>query len=340
VVRGLAQIFGDGFESGTLLTSDAPAGMWDAKTGAPTVSTTQKHHGTYSVLFDSDASLSKNLSSTFADLYARLYVYVTVFPWAQYFNFRVVSLGPNDNWLYATNLQVINIDGTNCVFSIQSGANNRVNGSTTLQLNTWYCVELYRATGSNRTKMYLNGVQEAVFENADYYDSDRIDIGGSVLSSLVYVDCIEVADAYIGPESSSTLQTVTDSLFASELTLRHKASLILSDAIGASEVNRRDRVPLVVSEAILVSDAVNTSVTYAFIAVADTLSLAEAVLTPTRATQILDAVTSEAHLGVDRALQVTDSCALVEVAAVGTGKVAKTRLFLMLGDFALELSGD
>lgn len=340
MVRGLTQIFGDGFESGTLLTSDSPAGMWDAKTGAPTVSTTQKHHGTYSVLFDSDASLSKNLSSTFTDLYARLYVYVTVFPWAQYFNFRVASLGPNDNWLYATNLQVINIDGTNCVFSIQSGANNRVNGSTTLQLNTWYCVELYRATGSNRTKMYLNGVQEAAFENADYYDSDRIDIGGSVLSSVVYLDCIEVADAYIGPEGSSTLQTVADAVSASELTLRHKPVMALEDSVGASEDPLRNRIPIVLSEALLVSDGVSTSVTYTFIAVADALSLSEAVWTPTRAAQILDAVKSEAHLGVDRALQVADSCALVEVAAVGTGKLAKTRLFLVLGDFALELSGD
>jgi hypothetical protein len=91
----------------------------------------------------------------------------------------------------------------------------------------------------------------------------------------------------------------------------------VTDALSTSEISLRDKV--VVAQ--------------------DFAALAETSGRPLRVLQLQDNVETAEFAGVDRVLQITDNFSLIEVADVGTASPRKTRLFLVLGDFALELSG-
>jgi hypothetical protein len=55
---------------------------------------------------------------------------------------------------------------------------------------------------------------------------------------------------------------------------------------------------------------------------------------------LADAVNFTDNIIVDKVLQVTETINLVETVQAGVGSVKKTRLFFILGDFAVQLTGE
>jgi hypothetical protein len=125
-----------------------------------------------------------------------------------------------------------------------------------------------------------------------------------------------VADAYIGPESEATLKTVTDALALSDASYRNK-SLVIADTSG-------------------LADAVLQNKT---LAATDSVDVNDAALTD-KAVVIADAVNLAGSIIVDKVLQVTETINLVETVQVGVGSVKKTKLFLIIGDLAVQLTGE
>ena len=126
----------------------------------------------------------------------------------------------------------------------------------------------------------------------------------------------EAISVYATYTTGATVQTVTDSLSLSDSALRHKALLLISDSAALAEAFSRGK-------AFTLIDSLNLAEierTLKELLVHDASSLADAAST------------------VSRILQVSESVSIVEVVQVGAGGVRKTRLFLILGDLALQLT--
>ena len=119
--------------------------------------------------------------------------------------------------------------------------------------------------------------------------------------------------------AGSTLQTVTDSLGLSDSVYRSKPSLAISDSVGASDTVKGNKNPLIVTDATSLADLILCN---KLLSIADSVTLLDVAGAPSRTVQIAENVS------------------LLEVVQVGMGGVKKTKLFLMLGDVALQLTGD
>lgn len=70
----------------------------------------------------------------------------------------------------------------------------------------------------------------------------------------------------------------------------------------------------------------------------DTVTLVDAVSTPSRGLQALEAIGAADSFVVNKVLQITETVSLAEIVKVGIGGVKKTKLFLILGDLAVQLT--
>ena len=100
--------------------------------------------------------------------------------------------------------------------------------------------------------------------------------------------------------------------------LRHKPALFIADNIDTAELTLNDK-PL-------------TPIT-------DAVSLADITSTPTRILQALDSMGLSETAAVSKLLMLEDEVCLVEVVEQGIGG-ARTKLFLVLGDLAIQLTGN
>lgn len=176
----------------------------------------------------------------------------------------------------------------------------------------WYCVEV-RAAANDELRLYVNdaSVINVAEGNRSY---THILVGALTKATALtnFIDCIAVADTYIGPEI--TLQTVTDALSLADNFLRNK-TVATADSLGAQDSVKGNK-------SLLLSDSVNLStITRALktLNTVDELSLSDSASTPLRI------------------LHATDSITLVETVQAGAGGAKKTRLFLILGDLALGI---
>lgn len=156
--------------------------------------------------------------------------------------------------------------------------------------------------------------------------------------------------------SGATVQTVADSLSLAEAVLRNK-TLILSDSLGLTEALYGNKSLLLsdsaslselitviigqvmkyVADAVSAADLVDVLKT---LKMSDTVTLVDAVSTPSRVLQILEAISAADSFVVNKVLQITETISLAEIVEVGTGGVKKTKLFLILGDLAVQIAGD
>lgn len=124
-----------------------------------------------------------------------------------------------------------------------------------------------------------------------------------------------IFNGYVEP----TLKEVTDLLSLAENILRDKPALSVADSIGAADstLNHKPLLPLV-----------------------DAISLADATSTPARVLQALDSIGIGDTVLVSKLLVLTEDVSLVEIVERGIGGTLKTRLFLILGDLAVQLTGN
>jgi len=214
-------------------------------------------------------------------------------------------------------------------------------------LNTWYCVELYaKIDGSaGEYKVYIDGterISETGLDTDDRGNVDQIQTGlpqsNANLEHAHRIDCVFVADEYIGPEEEVTLKTVTDSFSLSESVLRNK-TLILSDSLGLADSLLRDK-SLLLSDSASLSELVTVIIGEVMKYVTDSVSSADLVSTPSRVLRALEAIGAADNAVVNKVLQITETVSLAEIVEVGVGGVKKTKLFLILGDLAVQLTGD
>jgi len=126
---------------------------------------------------------------------------------------------------------------------------------------------------------------------------------------------------------------ISDTLSVFDQIFRHKPEISIMDAITLAEV-------IIASKLFSITDTISLSdVAYALkqLHVSDSISLSEQVSTPTRILEALDTIGLSDNAYVNKTLQITDTVSLAEVVEVGKGGAAKTKLFLIFGDLAIQI---
>lgn len=161
--------------------------------------------------------------------------------------------------------------------------------------------------------------------------ADLVEIITGVIIKTV-LDTIGLADQALVNKPVAVADTVN----VLDAILRHRPSVAVADVIGAAEA-------VLVSKLLMVADYVSLIDVLKVLKtlnVSDEVSLVDAISTPSRVLRVLDGVGFADGSLVNKTLQVTENVSLVEVVEVGVGGVKKTRLFLILGDLAVQLTGD
>jgi hypothetical protein len=314
----VTQFFSDGFESGDF-------SAWTGTVLSPTVVTLPVYHGSYSVESRVVGEYCyKNVSGA-STIFVRTYFRFDA-AIASGHRVALMHLRPGANGYL---VYVANVGGT-LKWSIRSlhGTTFWVYSSMfTPVIDTWYCVEFYLflANGTGDAKLYINGV-----ELTDVSQSNLSNAGGITTVRLgqedsygdnytAHWDDVVFSDSYIGPEADSTLQTVADVLQGVDAVYRHKSALAVVDLFELSDGLLGNK-SLFLAEHLSAEDL--------------TLRTCKAVLVDSDVIGIVD-VTS-----VDKRLIVSESAGVVEAVEVGMPGRKKTRLFLVLGDLAIQINSD
>lgn len=218
-----AGIFADDFESGTFAAWN---GVKVSAGETASISDAMVHHGTHSAKFTSNGNLGTERTycyktlSLVPELYARGYFYVSTSGITgndNRFYFLIFKAGSNPvafaGWRMTGGVVKWNL-------LIRQGTGWATAYSTTSpSLNQWYSVELYwkKDATAGLGELWVNGALacSASGKNTAYYgDINRVDFGLAEIfnchSTTVYSDCVKIADTYISPEPSHTLQYVSE----------------------------------------------------------------------------------------------------------------------------------
>jgi hypothetical protein len=176
--------------------------------------------------------------------------------------------------------------------------------------------------------------------------------------------------------TGAALKTVTDSLGLSDSALRNKGLLPITDVIGLGDAALRNKTlimldsvdaldfakgnksPLIVSDMVGLVDLVNiitgailktvadaaglTDITLLnkTVIAGDVVSVLEQVLRDKASVTVADIISAVEGVLTTRLLAIGDSVSLVEVVEAGVAGAKKTKLFLVIGDLALQITGD
>lgn len=193
LIQWFTEIFSDGFESGTILTTDTPPGAWTGILGVPTVQSSVKHHGTYAM--QAVGTTDIYAYQTFAAqtlLYVRFYV--------QWTSLSATSgTRPIRMMGGGTPIAVVLVESDR--FSLWDVYYNIFEDwATTVNPNQWYCIEVsYKKAASGWFILYVDGVARFTkyADTSGGQSADTIRVGlteFSAYSTTVYVDCVVVAD--------------------------------------------------------------------------------------------------------------------------------------------------
>ena len=347
-------IFADGYESGDFSAWTQTLSGGGGST--PVIDSNTVHHGSYSAKLQINTGASaysltrKTFASSYSELYARDYVYIDALPdCAGAGGLDYIGVGSSSGTLVTGG--IYKDAAGNYYWSTYGqlpGWAWRSGQQETPSVPAWYCLELYVKVHESAgvVKLWVDGTLKVDLSNLD---SDavgnltradaRLESPGGVSQGsgkIVYVDCVVVADTYIGPEATS--QTVTDSLSLSEAALCNK-TLSLSDSLGLNDAFYGDKT-LLLSDSTSLSELVTVIIGEVMKYVTDAVSIADFALTPSRVLRTLEAIGAADNVVVNKVLQITETVSLAEIIEVGVGGVKKTKLFLILGDLALQLTGD
>jgi hypothetical protein len=362
------EIFSDGFESGDF-------SAWTGSGGSPSV-VENPYQGTYSLKRDDeDDRVYKYLPSSYTVIYGRLYWQTDTLPTTDTKSMIFRFYSPPGTYFYL----IYENDAGTYNWKLQSTeASDSDTYTQTINVDTWYCLEVLYDADNDLHKLWVDGVERISFSASVTTAIERCGVGaylGSWWTHNEYADCVVVADAYIGPEAEVTVKTVTDSLSLTDSVLRNKTfsvsdaiglsdmllrnkTLVVTDSVGANDAVLGNKSPLIVADAVSLSELINV-ITEAMLktvtdqvslsdgakvlkqlGVSDAVTLVDGVNVTERILRVLDAVVLADTLHVNKFLQVTEAISLAEVVQVGVGGVKKTKLFLILGELAVQLTGD
>jgi hypothetical protein len=325
-------LFSDGFESGDF-------SAWTGTNGSPTIVTDPVHHGSYAMSADCNgfADQAYKTISEISNFFARLYLRLTSLPTSgQYADFFSSFDGASDG------LRVgIRNSGGNVQVYLNIGGETGVNYA--FQADTWYCIDVEFDANDDSHHLWINDDLIVTHNSATSLSIDKIAVGNYYCSlnwtGDYIIDCVGVADeGPVGPEEEATLVEVADSLELAETTLRNK-TLILFDSLGLADSLYGNK-SLLLSDSASLSELVTVIIGEVMKYITDSVSCADLVSTPSRVLRTLEAIGAADNVAVNKVLQITEAVGLVEIVGVGVGGVKKTRLFLILGDLAVQLTGD
>lgn len=244
----MTTIFSDGQVGSTMET----AGDFSAWTGTSTtgvgssitVEASNPHHGSSDALAvvsaaGAGAYCYKTITSA-AIAYVRFYVKFISLNIAASTN--RLELGGLDNgaYTYGVKAAVYNNAGTLVWYLVtqEAAVYQGFLGTHTPVTGQWYCVEVLRDVTNDLETLYIDGVAEVQATRAITTNTTRALVGyfyqQGANSNSVAVDCVVVADIYVGPETAVTLQTVGDTLMLNEGVLRNKLFSI-TDLVGLQD---------------------------------------------------------------------------------------------------------
>lgn len=269
----MTQIFSDGFESGDF-------SAWTSTTGTPVVQSVVKHHGTYCAESDASGDYYRKDYTEQTTVFHRVYLRFSVLPANnEYFQFMRMGMG-------ATEICSVQVrrktDGTLILrLSRNYPASASFDYSYTWVVNTWYCIEVkFVRAVSGEYKVWLDGTEVITntgVNTTGVTGASRIVAGwnsGSVAAGdVVWIDCVVVADAYIGPEAGAVLKEVTDTLSLSDVSFAHK-TFAVPDLVGLLDAAPLTNRTLPLGDAISLADQVWRDKAFA---VTDGVSLSELV---------------------------------------------------------------
>lgn len=212
-------IFQEGFESGNF---NAWSGNY-RYSGTASVQSSVIHHGSYAAKFalgtSTEATIEyyKTLATTYSTLYLRHY-------------FRLENSIPNNNGILYINFMESTSDWVAGAAVYNSGGTLKWRiryydhdigwftwsalSSSSVSLNTWYCVEIKVTVGtSGEMRLYIDGSEVLSVTNVNlgtaklrrvYIRATKEDWSTSQTLNA-YHDCVVVSDTYIGPEEQPTI---------------------------------------------------------------------------------------------------------------------------------------
>jgi hypothetical protein len=216
------ELFSDGFESGDF---SAWTGTTTTNGGTVSVVDTVFHHGSYSCKATIPSSHSHaNVYKDFTgqdEVYARGYFRFSALPTSNGEDIWFIEILEQTGEVVKVSIYH---DGSNLKLRAHSFiTGSYYSGVLSFSVDTWYCVELHldRDNSAGVLEVYLDGSKEIEQTDIDTdkgnaYDQVRAGHIYSDVVSDVYVDCVVVADTYIGPEEEVETYTktwTTDSLF-------------------------------------------------------------------------------------------------------------------------------
>lgn len=191
-------IFTNGFEEGDF-------SAWTDTNATPSVVDTLTHHGTYCAKADTTSEFwQKTLPSTYSDIYLRFYFRLTVLPTLDTNAMIAVLFAAG----YVDDVKIgLRHEAATDYWLIANESDPVEYAEATINVDTWYCVEVRRKTGAGDGvfALWVNGVQLVNVTTATNSTNTQIvrggNSGGWSAGQTIYFDCYNVDTAYIGPES-------------------------------------------------------------------------------------------------------------------------------------------
>lgn len=215
------EIFSDGFESGNFnaWTTSIISGM------TLSVTTDKPHHGTYGMKITGIDNAGeygvyiKTLASAYSEIYMRAYVAIDSKPSTAGFYCMGLDLAAGASGGQGVCFPIFNPNTNKWGIGLLVAGTVTYyyeSGTSTLDVNTFYCVEVYvkiHAT-NGAGKLWVNGAEKVNETNKDTDNLGNIQnpqVGIYYVwnaygaAQTMWIDCVVVADAYIGVEGAAGL---------------------------------------------------------------------------------------------------------------------------------------
>lgn len=361
------ELFSDGFESGDFSAWD---GTKTSGNSTINVSSVESHHGSYSVkinfdAFADDCCAYKSLGQTYNVIHARIYLKITSFN--GYLSSRY--LGVLEIWEGAIPFAGVALTGNRALkLFYRDGATLYSKTSTTiLDLNNWYCIELEVDKNEGIYRVYLDGseVTDLTASATPSYAANKVSIGKDAwglgtadeTEATIYIDCVVVADTYVGTEASVTEIQISDSAVGQETFSRPRREIpLLEPALGQEILHKiRNLKTFDIATSLetiqkarqmgMITDTakgLEEMLKQRLMSLLDQASGAEMVARPTRVVVMADEALGQEILDKLREVAtITDSAIGIEYISTGpSGEPTKTKIFLFIGDLAIQITGD
>jgi hypothetical protein len=215
------ELFSDGFESG-----DTSA--WNGTNGSPIVTSSFSYRGNYSCNHTVTGSGANSVwayigEETVADVYVRIYFRYNTLPTSNGNIASLMALHASD-WFALLDV-TLSYSDTESKYRF-NGYNYELSEShfsdyLSLSEGTWYCLETRRKVSSvtGVIQVWLDGNLIIDWSGDTGVDENRVFLAGfywAYVAQTMFMDCVVVADTYIGPEGGAQTYTKTwtaDALF-------------------------------------------------------------------------------------------------------------------------------